>query len=181
MDQIEAIERWIILLLGVVDTRPIPSETHLQKELFLLSKSSPKISELIRFDKHHFGPYSVDLDDVSKNPVFLSDTYALDSENKKIFITPRGVEVYERMVSEYGDQAKFSQLMAMMRMVRDLYDRLSTDELLFLIYVTYEEFTERSWKSMELLSEPKRSMLAKRLLRKGVITSKRFDEIIASQ
>lgn len=180
MDDIEAIERWIILLLGVVDSRPIPSATHLQKELFVLSKANPKIEEIIRYDKHHYGPYSGDLDDISKNPIFFSDAYVLGPEGRKIFITEKGVEVYEEMTSDFGGNPRFDQLIAMMKMVRDLYDRLPTDELLFLVYLTYEEFTEMSEKSRELLSEPKRIELATRLLRRGVITEKRFAELVES-
>ena len=34
LDELEIIERYILLLLGILD-RPIPSSLHLQKELFV--------------------------------------------------------------------------------------------------------------------------------------------------
>jgi hypothetical protein len=68
----------------------------------------------------------------------------------------------------------------MMKMVRNLYDKLPTDELLFLIYSTYEDYTEKSTKSKELLSSPKRERIAESLMRKGLITEKRYAELVGA-
>lgn len=178
MDDVEAVERYIILLLGVDDGRPIPSATHLQKELFILGKANPKVEGIIGFEKHHFGPYSVDLNDISKNPIHHPDAFVFDSERKRFYITDKGKELYREMIRDYGKDPRFEEFLSMMRMVRGLYDGLTTEELLLLICTTYEEYTERSRKSKELLSSPKRMMLARRLLDKGLITRKRFSELV---
>lgn len=179
-DEVKIMERYILLLLGVVDIRPIPSSTHLQKELFVLTKANPKMKEFINFEKHHFGPYSDDINNISKNPIYYSDAFVFDQERKKYFITKRGKEIYSEIVRRYSKEPKFEELLTMMKMVRDLYDKLSTDELLFLIYATYGSYTEKSRKSEELLSPSKREKLARRLLKKGLITQKRYNELVTS-
>jgi hypothetical protein len=62
-----------------------------------------------------------------------------------------------------------------MKMIRELYDKLSKDELLFLIHVTFPEFRKRSTYFDKLLAKKKK--LAKSLLKKGLITEKRFKEL----
>ena len=85
---------------------------------------------------------------------------------------------YPRILFELPPNPKFGELISLMKMVRNLYDKLSTDELLFLIYSTYEDYTDKSSKSKELLSPSKRSLLAKNLLQKGLITEKRYFELV---
>ncbi len=180
MDEIEAIERYIILLLGSVDSRPIPSATHLQKELFVLSKANKKMQDIIDFEKHHFGPYSSEIDSVSKNPVHFSDAFVFDSNLRKLYLTDKGKGIYDEIRRQNQNNPGFSEFHAMIQMVRNLYDRLTTKELLFLIYSTYEDYTEKSSVSNDLLSSPKREMLAKSLLRRGLITEERYAELVGT-
>ena len=65
-----------------------------------------------------------------------------------------------------------------MKLVRRLYEKLTTDELLFLIYATYDEYTEKSHKAKSLLTKKSRMRFAQQLLEKGVITKSRFLELV---
>ena len=65
-----------------------------------------------------------------------------------------------------------------MKLVREMYDKLSRDELLFLIYITYPEFREKSKVSEKLLAPREKKRLASALLKKGIITKKRYEEIV---
>jgi hypothetical protein len=176
LTEIEIVERYLLLLLGVVD-KPIPSHEHLQKELFILSKVHPKIAEFINFEKHYKGPYSEDINDLANNPVYYVGAYQCNRKGK-IWITPEGKKIYDNLVKEYSEDPKFNKLLAMMKMVRELYDKLSRDELLSLIYVTYPEYKQMSRISNELLSPRKRKEIARRLLRKEAITEKRYLELL---
>lgn len=176
LTEIEVIERYILLLFGAVD-RPIPSPEHLQKEMFILSKANPKIANFITFEKHHKGPYSGDVVDLVSNPLYHEGAYRW-GHGGKIYLTPEGKKIYEDLVKNYSDNPKFKEMLGMIKMIRDLYDKLSTDELLFLIYVTYPEYKELSEISNELLSSPKREEIAKKLLEKGVITEMRYTELV---
>jgi len=75
--KLEIVERYIILLLGVVD-RPIPSILHLEKEMFILTRANPKIASFIPFMKHYKGPYSDVINDLVKNPVYYTSAYRLE-------------------------------------------------------------------------------------------------------
>jgi DNA-binding MarR family transcriptional regulator len=178
LTEIEIIERYLILLLGVED-KPIPSPLHLQKELFILSKANPKIGEFVTFEKHYYGPYSEDIDELIKNPVFHTNAYQLDRK-ESIRLTPEGREIYNKLVRDYSDNPKLKALLGMMKMIRELYDKLSKKELLFLMYITYEEYKQNSGMSDELLSPQKRKEIAKRLVEKGIITEERYEERVSA-
>jgi hypothetical protein len=176
MDSVEVIERYIILLLGVRD-RPIPTATHLQKELFALTKGNPRMADHISFDRHYLGPYSDDVKSVSLNPIHNRDAYVIDEYNR-LYLTDRGMVVFDELVTENSGNSRFRELLAIMTMVRDLYDDLTVDEVLFLVYITYGEYTERSTRADDLMSPSMRRRISKSLLEKGAITSERYEEIV---
>jgi hypothetical protein len=177
MDNVELIERYIILLLGVRD-RPIPTATHLQKELFALTKANPRMAEHISFDKHYYGPFSDDVRSISMSPIYHTDAYVMDTSNR-LHLTDSGRVVFDCLCSENSKSPRYQELLAIMTMVRDLYDDLTVNEVLFLVYVTYGEYTERSSLSAHLLSPSRQRQLSRRLLDKGAITSERYDELVS--
>lgn len=168
-DLVEVIERYIVLLLGV-EEKPIPSIFHLEKELFILSRANPNVAKFLQFVPHSYGPYS----DVVRNLVYDS-SYVVVS-NGKIYLSDAGKKRYRELVEAYGKYPRFQQFLAMLKMIRRIYDRLSKDELLFLIYITYPEFREDSTYYEEL--SKKKEELARSLLRKGLITEKRYLKIV---
>jgi uncharacterized protein YwgA len=173
---VEAVERYLVLLLGVVD-RPIPSSIHVQKELFILSKANPRIAEFITFEKHYKGPYSDDLADSSRNPAYYSSAYYFDSYGR-LCLTPKGQEIFKKIVDTYGQNPRFQELLSMIKLTRELYDKLSKNELLFLIYATYDEYTEKSNISKSLLAPASRKKFTKILLDKGLISDERARELL---
>lgn len=176
LNDVQVIERYLILLLGVVD-KPIPSILHLEKELFVLSKANPKIANLVTFEKHYYGPYSEDIAELVKNPVYYVDVFKHE-QGGAITLNQKGKKIYEDLVREHLDSPKFKELLSMMKMVREMYDKLSRDELLFLIYATYKEYTQKSTISDRLFSPQKRREIAEGLLRKGIITEQRYFELV---
>ena len=178
IDDVEITERYLILLLGVVD-RPIPSPVHIQKELFLLSKANQKIAEFITFIKHYKGPYSANLDDLSKDPAYYSDAFQFD-RYKRLYLTDEGKKIYDKFVKENISNERFNEFLSLIKMTRELYDKLSENELLFLIYATYGEYTEKSDISNRLLSSASRKKFTKSLLEKGLISEERAKELIGT-
>jgi hypothetical protein len=174
---VEVIERYVILLLGVRE-RPIPTATHLQKELFALTRANPRMAEWIPFEKHYLGPFSDDVRSIASSPIYHGNAYVMDSSNR-LHLTDRGRTTFDELVSRNSENPRFQELLAMMRMVRDLYDDLTVDEELFLVYVTYGEYTDRSSRAEDLLSPSKRQRLSRNLLEKGAITSKRYEELVS--
>lgn len=176
LEELEVIERYIILLLGVKEG-PIPSETHLQKELFLLSMAHPIMQKFITFEKHYYGPYSEVVSETSRCPVFFSAPFEYD-EDGKLFLLEEGKKKYCELIEENGNEARFKKLLSAMKLIRQIYDKLTTDELLFLIYITYKEYTEKSNIAKKLLSAKNRVKLSQQLLQKKVITEGRYEELV---
>ena len=176
LDRLEVLEMYIILLLGVLD-RPIPSKEHLHKELFVLSRSNPKVGEILSFEKHYKGPYSPDVAEIMRSPLYYREAFYFDKKGR-CHLTDEGRKIYENIVREYGKNEKFQAFLAAMKMIRELYERLSVDELLFLIYISYPEYREKSLFFEKLLSRKRE--LAESLWKKGLITEKRFKEIVGN-
>lgn len=169
-------ERYIILLCGVVD-RPIPSLFHLHKELFVLAQNRIKIQEILNFQKHYFGPYSQLLDESVESPFYFPSTY--EFKQGKIFITDKGRKEFKEIVDKFSDNQDFKQLLIELKLLREIYDRLTNDELLFLIYETYPEYTKLSQVYNDLVKNTtRRKHILIGLLQKKLITDKRYKELI---
>jgi hypothetical protein len=169
-------EKYIILLLGA-SSKPIPSMWHIQKELFILTKFNPKVQSLFNFEKHYQGPYSQSLQALIEEPAHHEDAYTYDQRGYRL--TEFGKVIYEGIISEYKTNEKFTELLNALRMIREMYDPLSKDELLFLVYVTYPEFAEASQEYDRLVNDKhNRLRLARGLFARGVVTEERYQELI---
>jgi len=67
------------------------------------------------------------------------------------------------------------QLLDTIHFIRSVYDRLTDDEFMFLIYMTYD-YTEKSDRFTDLLK--RRKQLAESLERKKIITHQRYLELV---
>jgi hypothetical protein len=171
------IERYIILLLGVIE-RPIPSILHIEKELFILSKTHPLVQQFFNFEKHYKGPYSQVLKEVIEEPAVYEDAYVYSDEG--ISLSLSGKKIFNNVLKENKNEGRFIELINALKLIRNLYDKLSEDEMMFLIYVTYSEYTKLSNVSDRLLKDKnKRRQLSENLLKKGLITEERYKELIA--
>ena len=173
-----ALEDLIILLLGS-SPNPMPSRGHLQKEMFMLAKANPKLGPLIGFESHYNGPYSPRLQEASFEPFHRAGAYKVDGAGR-LSLTEEGKRIFDKKVSDAGPQSKLADLLIVAEMIRMLYDKLSVDELLFLIYKTYPEETEHSNIRGYFKDDSVRRRLADSLLKKEMITPGRRDELIAN-
>jgi len=168
-EQEEEIRSKFIAILLSGAKRPIKNKIYFQKELFLFSKSFPKFFETFEFKPHYYGPYSRYAEDIIANydNLFVSD-------NRGIYLTEEGEELSKESLNEFSP-ANREKIKISLNIVRSLYDSLSTDEIMFLVYMTYD-YTERSDVIDNLLKE--KDQIAGQLLKKGVITNKRYQELI---
>gem|GEM_PF-1519538 len=162
----------IILLLGVID-RPI-SRFHLQKELFILTNVRPKLKELINFDKHHMGVYSVELNELVDD---LSVKEYIEIKDSKIRLNEKGKNCYKEIRNRYSYDEKFNDLLIKMKMIRELYDRLTIEEFAILLYTRYEETIEGS-TLIDRLDNNKKRKIIEDLYRKDYITKERYKELL---
>lgn len=169
----EIVEKYIVLLLGVED-RPVPTIWHLQKELFILSNVNPKSQSFFNFEKHYNGPFSQILQEVIENPIKNEDAFAVDKQG--FYLTDTGKKLYENILGQNKNE-KFLQLLNSLKIIRNTYDKLSVEELLLLVYLTYPQFTETSNISNDLLKSSKKKQILRRLLQKGIISKERYNEL----
>jgi len=181
-DRLKALEKFILLTLGAID-RPI-SILHLEKEVFLLWNFHPDIHNYLNFIKHYKGPYSEEISKIIHHPFYLNNCWeyqppinSSDLGGGYVELTDAGRLEYRKFYSDAKGIESLLPLLSGIKMVRELYDNLSSEELLLLIYSTYPEYTEFSkiYKGIER----KKKQLAKNLLDNGVIDDRRFEEIIA--
>ncbi len=170
--QVELVEEYLILLLGVVDA-PVQTKFHVEKELFLLSKVNDTTENLFQFQKHYEGPYSQLADDSLESPLYYGK--AFDKNYGAFSLSAAGKEYYFKLVKKNKSNPRFSAILSIAQLIRGLYDKLSKEELALLIYKTYPEYTKYSNISGEILDNKKNySNLVKSLISKGIINENRF-------
>jgi hypothetical protein len=93
-----------------------------------------------------------------------------------IKLTPKGKREYKRLLEKIQKNDEMLHLLAGIKMVRELYDKLSLEELLLLIYDTYPDYIEKSevWKDIE----KKKPQLALSLKKKGVASNERYISLV---
>jgi hypothetical protein len=170
----EAAERYLLLLAGQSD-RAIPSEIHAQKELFLLSRSWKRAAEALGFRKHYFGPYSESISQAYNNPAYFEEAFILN--NDSVSLGAKGKQVYSQIVAN-EERPEFNQLLSELRLLRELYDPLSPEEVMFLVYEVHPEYTELSEKVASFSKPEKRRQIINGLLRKGAITMMKAEELL---
>jgi len=175
-DELEVIEKYILLLVGIVD-RPVPSFTHLEKEMFMLSKCFPIIQECFNFEAFHYGAYSQALQEAVQEPFYYENAFKI--EGNKISLSDEGKDEFKKILHEGQSDKYASELLSALKLIRELYDKLSVNELLFLVYNTYPESAKFSSVSDKYLkNRTLRERYAKGLLNKGIISKDRYNELV---
>ncbi len=159
----------ITLLLGGAE-RPINSKVNFQKELFLIVKSFPQFESIFGFVPHRLGPYSNSAEYTVEN---YPDLFAFDKKGLKL--TQEGKDLVHDILKESTPE-KREKLLKSIELIRSIYDQLTDDEFMFLIYKTYG-YTEKSDVFEKLMR--KKNIIVARLYKKGVITYKRYIELLA--
>lgn len=173
MENQEVRERLILLLLGT-SASGRHSMLQIQKEFFYLWRSSERIRPLIRFIAHYRGPYSEGLKDTIINPMYLEnlwDYYPPSSRDKLtggyIQINANGKKEFDRFMSAIKEKKNedLIQLIAAMRLLHDLYDNLSNEEFLLLVYINPDnrDFIEKSEIYDSIVNPEVKDKLFKRL------------------
>ena len=173
MDIQEVRERLVLLLLGTSESER-HSMLQIQKEFFYLWRSSERIQPLIRFIAHYRGPYSEGLKETIANPMYLENLwdYLPPSSRDKltggfIRINADGKKEFDRFMRAIKEKKNgdLIQLIAAMRLLHDLYDNLSSEEFLLLVYVNPDnsDFIERSEIYDSIVNPEVKGKLFKRL------------------
>lgn len=174
-------EKFILLVLGEHDVTL--SLLHLEKETFLLRNFYPDLKDYMNFLSHYRGPFSREVEETIKNPAYLENLwvyYPPKSGDKlsggHIRLTDKGRREYKNLYEKVKNDERLKHLLSGIKMVRNLYDSLSKEELLLLIYDTYPEYVEKSIVYNDI--ESKKGKLANKLRKRGVIDEERYENLI---
>jgi len=161
-------KKLIALLLSGAD-RPIASKVNFQKEMFLLIKAMPQFEPLFDFMPHRLGPYSNSAEHVIENnpELFVADKMG-------IYLSDEGKRFSSSIRKEMHPE-NYERLIQSITFIRSIYDHLTDDEFMFLVYMTYG-YTEKSDRFDALLK--RRKQIADSLLRKKIITRQRYRELV---
>jgi len=177
----KGLENLVLLVLGAKDDEL--SVLHLEKEVFLLWNFHPAIREYISYIKHYKGPYSADIQKIIHHPFYLDNCWKYTPPARTdnlsggfVELTEKGRNEYQRIYRAISKTESVKPLLTGIKMVRELYDKLSLEELLLIIYDTYPEYKEHSTVSRDI--EVKKEYLAKRMRTKGIIDDQRFNELV---
>lgn len=173
----KSLEDLIILLLGP-SANPMPSPSHLQAEMFMLAQVNPKFRPLIRFERSRDGPYSDRLREASSKPAGRAGAYELDPAGR-LRLTEAGRRMFDERAAEAGPDGKLASLLIAVDVIRMLYDKMTADEVAFLIYDTYPEVADRSGAGGAFEDAAVRRRLADSLLKKDLIVPERWSEMVA--
>jgi hypothetical protein len=162
------IKELIILLLGVVD-RPI-TIFHLQYELFVLNET--------KVDLNIINEYVETIDNNSNNNNNNNNNNYSNTNNNKIRLNEKGKTYYDEIHNKYSSSnkhEKFKILLVVMKLIRNLYDKLTVEELAVLLY---EDITEAS-ALIDGLNHNYKYKVIEGLYKKGYITEKRYRELLS--
>lgn len=174
-------EYLILLVLGAVPDKKL-SMLHLEKEVFLLWNFHPSIPKFIQFVAYQRGPYAESIRDSIISPYYLTEAWeylrprsAGDLTGGFVRLTIKGKRTYQAYYQTVFQQEKMRPLLAGIRIVRTIYDDLTPEELLLLIYDAYPEFRIKSEVAKEI--DNKREKLTAQLLRRGKVTTEKAAEL----
>lgn len=174
-------EKFLLLVLGEHDITL--SLLHLEKEAFLLRNFYPDLEDYMNFLAYYRGPFSREVEETIKNPSYLDNNwvyYPPKSSDKLsggyIRLTDKGRREYKELYDKVKDDDKLKHLLSGIRMVRKLYDNLSKEELLLLIYDTYPDYIEKSIVYNDI--EKKKKILANKLRKRGIIDEERYENLL---
>lgn len=153
--QQDLIEYIILSILGY-SPKGILSSLHIQKESFLIYKFHPEINNLLIFIEHYKGPFSRQIEESIKKPIFLENCWKWVPDKKDdltggyVQITDTGKNKFDdfiQSVKELEDKDlkdSLNHLLTGIEIVTHLYSKLTPEELLLLIYVAFPEMIVKS-------------------------------------
>lgn len=150
----------ILFLLASKKSAPIKGKLWLEKELFLLTESLPKLRELFDFEAYLYGPYS---EIINSDLEALIQMNYVDTVNYQFNIAKKGLKLISCLEGQIS-----KKLLDEIYKSKNLLNDLGRDELLAYIYQVYPNTTEESIAFDNI--KPKLRDIAINLLKKDKIS-----------
>ncbi|MCG2717239.1 MAG: hypothetical protein L6408_00180 [Nanoarchaeota archaeon] len=140
--------------------------------MFFLQNSAEMLISFFHFIKHYRGMYSKEIKDSIDNPMFLEGlwehTFVGDNlSGGYVELNEDGLEKYQEIVENIRNRKddRLMQILAALRLIHDLYDKLAPKELLYFIYTSpkYREYTEKSDVYNQIVTENTKNAIEKKI------------------
>lgn len=168
MRQLSTAGRFILLLAGARQFRPIPGKTHLQKEMYLLQRTFPELGDEAGYEPRSAGPYSDAVDDEAGR-LELAGLIGLDGG--RFELTREGRAAFDRLKIEMDKELDGVQDL------KELLNDLTRDEIAALVYFSQPEEDLEDESAIYADLELKRERLAMSMYRKEKISAQRAAQI----
>lgn len=170
INQLNEVDKFILLLLKANNEKPVPGALWLQKELFLLQNIFPRLADETDFDSYFLGPYSEVVNDEEEE---LHKSNLIQINGDKRSLTTKGRNIVEEILKK-TDKKEIDKI----EQFKGLLNDLTKDELLALIYFTSpitDEIRKESIVYRDL--SHKRKNIAVSLYKKGKVSAQRASQI----
>ena len=162
------IQEYVILLAHANSAEPVNGHTKLQKIMFVISDMLGKADEY-NFESDNYGPYS---ETVTEEAHGLVDVGVLYGGNK-ISLTDIGCRLAEKIA-----RTKDERVVKAIARHKEMFNDMTTKELLSYVYATYPAMTTRSLVCRDIERNMEKHVMS--MLRKEKITLARASELIGT-
>ena len=170
VEQLNNVDKFILLLLNAKNQESIPGPIHLQKEMYLLQKIFPELANETDYEPYFLGPYSEIVSDQTEQ---LASEGMVSEKHGKIELTSEGINVTD-IIKKQIDKKEIQKIEEFKEFLNDL----TKNELLAFTYFSYPSQNELEKESVEyknLLSQ--RRKLAMSMYRKDKISAQKASQI----
>lgn len=162
--------KYLLALLYAKGKIPISGRLKLQKELFILSKGIKELKTDNVFEAHFLGPYSSMIEEEVVEGLELDDLINVSGKKNVYSLTHEGEKLAEQIFKNLPENER-----NLLEWVKENFNDLEDDELLALIYFTFEDSAKHSEKIREITK--KRRKIAERLYKKERVSIKKAAKI----
>lgn len=162
------LQKFIILLTGAADNKPIKGSIKLQKILFMLSNGIDGIREGA-FDAHLYGPFSKTIDQELQ---YLGQIGVLGNIHGEITLTETGREIAKDMAKD--DTTR--DILEILTEYKETFNNLTDKELLTYVYLAYPDAAKASADYEHLRSNMEDHIIS--MVKKHKITAQRAAELL---
>ena len=129
IDDLDIVERYMILLLGVKDFEPVRNRAYLQREMYVMSQMFENLSVKTNYQPYFLGPYSAT---VSGSITSLTNLELIRMKTDRIELTRSGKQCFT-MLKNIANEQTIQKIAESKVYLNDL----STDELSVIIHFSY--------------------------------------------
>lgn len=141
LEEINTVDKFIILLAGAKESKPIPGPLHLQKEMYLLQNLFPDLATETDYEPYFMGRHSEVVEEELKE---LQLSGLIRSVNGPISLTSDGAMVLAKL-KEKSDEKEIKKA----EEFKDLLNDMTKDELLAFVYSSDPDQNELEKESIE--------------------------------